>query len=176
MPLRLIFATAFALLLNACAHYQLGTDGKLAFTTLYVEPVENKTLLPQSVALVSTQLREAFLRDGRVTLVNSPEGADATLKVVISDYHREVAAVREGDTGLARKFTLTLGVTCSLRDNRAGKALFQDRAINTQRGAFTGEQAGAIFASEQLQSEYQSLPLLAESIADKVSHAVLDVW
>ena len=64
MPLRLTLAVAFALLLSACAHYQLGTDGKLAFSTLYIEPVENKALLPQAAALVGTQLRESFLRDG----------------------------------------------------------------------------------------------------------------
>ena len=161
---------------SGCAHYQLGTGGKLAFNTLYVEPVTNRTLLPQAQAIVSTQLREKFERDGRVRLVNSPDGADATLSVIIVNYAREVAAVRQGDTGLASKFTLTLGATCTLHDNRAGKNLFQDRTINAQRGAFTGEQQGAVFVSEQLQSEYQSVPLLAESLADKVTHAVLDVW
>jgi hypothetical protein len=28
----------------------------------------------------------------------------------------------------------------------------------------------------QLQSEYNTLPLLAEQLADQVSHTVLDVW
>jgi hypothetical protein len=37
-----------------------------------------------------------------------------------------------------------------------------------QREAFTD--------SGQLQSEYQTLPLLAESLAAKVTHAALDVW
>jgi hypothetical protein len=157
-----------AVVLGGCSHYQLGTGGKLAFSTLYVEPVANRTLLPQAQTLVSTQLREKLSRDGRISLVSSPEGADATLKVVITDFHREVATVREDDSGLARKFTLTLGVTCSLRDNRAGKPLFQDRPVVTHRDAFTD--------GGQLQSEYQTLPLLAESLADKVTHAVLDVW
>ena len=151
-----------------CSHYQLGTDAKLAFRTLYVAPVENKTLLPQARELVSAQLREAFARDARVTLANSPESADATLTVVLTDYHREIATVREGDTGLARKFNLTLGAACSLRDNRAGKDLFTRRAVSVQRESFTD--------SGQLQSEYQALPLLAESLATKVTHAALDVW
>src|SRR4051812_3565742 len=78
----LSFACAF---LGACAHYQLGTaGGKLSFTTLYIEPVANKSMLPQAQAILSTQLRETFERDGRVTLVNSPQGADATLKVVLT--------------------------------------------------------------------------------------------
>jgi len=151
-----------------CANYHLGTGGTVSFRTLYVEPVENKTLLPQARALVSTQLREAFAKDGRVALVDSPEGADATLAVTITAYRRDVLTVREGDTGLARKFNLTLATTCTLRDRRGNKTLFENRPVEVQREVFTD--------SGQLQSEYQTLPLLAESLASKVTHAALDVW
>ena len=157
-----------SVLWTSCSHYQLGTGAKLTFHTLYVEPVENKTPLPQARAIVSTQIREAFARDGRVELVNSSEAADATLRVVLNDYHREQASAREGDTGLARKFTLTLGAACTLRDNRAGKSLFENRPVIAQRESFTD--------SGQLQSEYQTLPLLASTLTEKISHAVLDVW
>jgi hypothetical protein len=157
-------------LVTGCSHYQLGTGsaGKLAFHTLYVAPVENRTLLPEARAVVSTQLREAFARDGRVALVSSPEAADATLTVVITNYHRDTAAARADDTGLARKFNLTLETTCMLRDNRGLKNYFENRAVSVQREAFTD--------SGQLQSEYQALPLLAESLAGKITHTVLDVW
>lgn len=154
--------------LTACGHYQLGTETKLSFRTLYIEPIENKTMLPQAHALISTQLRETFARDGRVSLVNSASEADATLKVVLIDYHRDVAAVREGDTGLARKFMLTLGATCTLRDQRNSRALFENRAVKAQREAFTDR--------GQLQSEYQALPLLATTLASQISRAALDVW
>ena len=153
---------------SACSHYQLGTDAKLSFHTLYVAPVENKTHLPQARELVSTQLREAFAHDARITLVNSPEAADATLTVVLNDYHRDVSTVREGDTGLARKFNLTLGASATLRDNRAAKNLFEQRPVSAVREAFTD--------SGQLQSEYQTLPLLADALAAKLTHAALDVW
>ena len=156
------------LLLVGCAHYQLGTGANLTFRTLYVAPVENKTLLPQARELVSAQLRESFARDGRVSLANSPESADATLTIVLNDFHRDIATVREGDTGLARKFNLTLGATCALHDNRGGKDLFARRAVSVQRESFTD--------SGQLQSEYQVLPLLADALAAKVTHAALDAW
>ncbi|MGH7959229.1 MAG: LPS assembly lipoprotein LptE, partial [Opitutaceae bacterium] len=135
---------------------------------LYVEPVANKTLVPQSQPLLSTRLRETFARDARVQLTNSAAGADATLVVVINDYHRDIAAVREGDTGLARKFNITLGATCSLRDNRTGQPIFEDRPVTAVREVFTD--------SGQQQSEYQALPLLAEALATKVVHIALDVW
>ncbi|MBC7369589.1 MAG: hypothetical protein H7343_22700 [Undibacterium sp.] len=162
-----------------CANYQLGTAGKLAFTTLFVEPATTKILLPQAQAIIGTQVREAFLRDNRVTLVNSPEAADATLSMAITDYRREVATQRRDDTGLARKFALTLGVRCTLTDRRAGKALFTDREITVRRDAYndSGQTLpSGVGVSGQLQAEYQALPLLAEALAAKVAHAVLDVW
>lgn len=159
-----------AVIAGGCANYRLGTgaNGKLSFQTVYVEIVENKTLLPQSRAIVSTQIREALAKDPRVSLVNSPEAADAVLAVTITTYRRDVQTVREGDTGLARKFNLTLGAQCTLTDRRAGKALFEKRPVEAQREVFTD--------SGQLQSEYQTLPLLAEALASKVTHAALDVW
>lgn len=173
MSLRLPVLGLVTLLLGicgggGCANYQLGTGGKLTFSSVYVEPVENSTLLPQARALLSTQVREALARDGRVRLANSASEADATLHLVIRDYHRDMASVQERDTGLARKFILTLGVDCTLHDNRTDRDLFARRRVTTQRDAFTD--------GGQLRSEYQALPLLAESLAQKVAHAVLDVW
>lgn len=151
-----------------CAHYQLGTGATPAFRSLYIEPVSNRTLLPQSQAVLTTRLRENFARDGRVALANSAETADATLSIVVQEYRREISVVRENDTGLARKFDVTLGATCTLRDNRAGKLLFENRPVNAMREVFTD--------SGQLQAEYHILPLLAEALAAKVVHAALDVW
>jgi hypothetical protein len=150
-----------------CSHYQLGTGATASFHTLYVEPVANKTTLPQAREIVTTRVREAFARDGRIALANSASEADATLTIAIVDYHRNVAAVREGDTGLARKFDLTLGVDCTLR-RRDGTVLFEKRRIEAVREAFTD--AG------QLQAEYQTLPLLADVLARNITHTTLDVW
>src|SRR4051812_42684381 len=91
-------------LLSGCSHYQLGTGTKPAFHSIFVETVQNRASLPQAQAILPTQIREAFARDGRFQLAPSPDSADAIVTVVLTNYHRDVAAVREGDTGLARKF------------------------------------------------------------------------
>jgi hypothetical protein len=168
---------AFCLCLAGCSHYQTGTQGQLAFDTLYVAPVMNKTMIPQAQSIISSGLRDALAKDGRVTLVNSPQAADATLSVVLIDYHRDVAAVREQDTGLASKFTLTLGATCTLRDNRKGRAYFENRPISVERDVFTDNgMPSSPLTGDQLQAEYNTVPFLAESLGDKVAHTVLDVW
>lgn len=154
-------------LLAGCASYQLGTGSAPRFRTVFVEPVTNRTLLPQAQAVLSGRVRETFARDGRVALANSAESADAILRIAITTYHRDVAAVREGDTGLARKFNVTLGATCTLQ-TRDGRMIFENRPISAVREVFTD--------GGQLQSEYQTLPLLAEALAAKIAHASLDVW
>ena len=151
-----------------CTHYQLGTGKAPAFRSIYLEPVANRTLVPQSQAILSTRLREAFLRDTRVQLLNSAAAADTSLTIAISDYRRDIAAAREGDTGLARKFNLTLTATCTLRDNRAGKNIWEKRPFSAVREIFTD--------SGQLQSEYEVVPLLADLLAAQILHATLDTW
>ena len=157
---------ALALLAAGCSRYQLGTGSRPAFASLGVEPVINRTTLPQAEALVSARLREAFIRDGRVPTMAA--GAAAVLSVTLSDFRREVAAVREGDTGLARKFNLTLSASATLRETGSGRLLWDRRPFTVTREAFTD--------GGQLQSEHQTLPLLAEALAQRVVLAALDSW
>jgi hypothetical protein len=168
------FVTA-ALSFIGCSHYQLGTEGRLTFSRLYLEPVQNDVALPQVTALFSGQLREAFLRDSRVVLVNSPEEAEAILTVSLRNLDRRVATVRADDTGLARKFELTLQAVCTLRDTRSGSVLFEARPVDAMRQVFATATPSQR-ESDQLQAEYNAMPHLAKSLADRVAHTVLDVW
>jgi len=156
------------LLLSGCANYRLGTGGQVSFRTLYVAPVVNESNAPQTVAIVSTQLREAFLHDSRVILVNTAEEADATLTVHLLKYSREGQTRQTVDTGLVRKFDVTLNAEATLRDNRDNKLLFEKRKVQATRQVFVD--------SGQLQAEYQNIPLLAETLAKNVLGATLDVW
>ncbi len=171
------------LLLSSCAHYQLGTEGKLTFQTIYVSPIHDSANVPQATAIFTSQIREAFLRDGRVQLATSSDSADVTLSVDLRNFQRRVATVERNDTGLARSFDLDLEAVCTLVDNHTNKLLFEKRPITVTREIFTtptqvqkGPNGQPIFVSDQLQAEYQIMPLLAQSLADRVAHTVLDVW
>ena len=155
-------------ILPGCANYRLGTGSPAPFATLHLEPVTSQVMVPQAPALLATRLREAFIRDGRTRPVNAPADAEATLTVVITDFRREIAAARSDDTGLARKFNLTLGAHCTLRDPRTGAVRWERRPVSVVREVFTD--------SGQLQAEYQVLALLTEALAAKVLHAALDTW
>jgi len=173
----LLLACAF--LAQGCANYRLGTGADPSFSTLFIEPAKNKTKLAQSQVVVSTMIRDAFIRDGRVTVVDRADDADATLEVTLVNFQRDNAANREDDVGLARKFTLHLRASCRLRDNRTGRMLFDGRIVEVQRESFTDNGLGSVpfgTSNDQLQAEYNTLPLLASSLSDKLTHAVLDVW
>ncbi len=159
----------FAVLgLTGCAGYQLGTGTTPKFTTLFVAPVTTETLIPQARELVTTQVREAFLKDGRIKLVDSPAGADAVLQIALTGYDRAVAVSRQDDTGLARRFDVSLRAHATLTNEHTKEAFFVRRPLTAKRGVFTD--------SGLIPSEYQALPLLAEQLANEVTHSVLDTW
>lgn len=157
-----------AVALAACSHYRLGTGGEPAFNRLFIAPVKSEALVPQAKALVATQLREAFIKDGRVALADAPGDADATLEVTLSGYRREPVVSQEQDTGLTRRFDVTLTARATLTDLRSKKVLFQDRQITARRGILSD--------SGLQQADYQNLPLLAEILATDAVHAALDTW
>ena len=166
--LRLTPLLCGVLFLSGCGSYQLGTGAKLKFSTLFIAPVTCEAMIPQAQALVTTQLREAFIRDGRVTLVDSPETAEVVLQISLTGYDRTVAVSLPTDTGLARRFDVNLRAQATLTDNRTKQDLFAKRPLAAQRGVFTD--------SGLIPSEYQALPLLAEQLASEAAHAVLDTW
>ena len=156
------------LTLAGCASYQLGTGSTPSFSTVFVAPVRSDALIPQAQVLVTTQLREALIRDGRVKLVSSPAEADTVLHLTLINYDRTVAVSRSDDTGLARRFDVTLNAQATLTDNRTNKNYFTQRPLIAKRGVFTD--------SGLVPSEYQGLPLLAEELARETVRALLDTW
>ncbi len=165
---RLMSVLGAAFLLTACSTYRLGTGAETRFSSIYIAPITSDVTIPQAQALVGTQVREAFVRDGRVSLANSPEKADAVLRISLTGYDRNVTVSLPSDTGRARRFEVTLRAHATLTDNRTSQPLFAGRPLEARRGIFTD--------SGLVPSEYQGLPLLAEQIAHEAVHAVLDAW
>jgi outer membrane lipopolysaccharide assembly protein LptE/RlpB len=172
VPARAQLAILCALLLGAvlagCGRYHPGSAGEPGFTTLHVEVVKSETIVPQAHALVTTRIREAFIRDGRVQLVDSADQADAVLSLVLEKYARDITVTQPNDTGLARRYDVTLTARATLTDRRTGRNIFAARSLQARRGAFAD--------SGNVQAEYQLLPLLAEKLAEESVRATLDRW
>lgn len=108
----LLHAVIF-LFLTGCVHYRLGPPQKLPFRSIHIRAVQNDSFAPQTHAVVSENLIEAFLRDGSV-LVESFDRADATLEVTLFGYQRERSTTQLHDTALGRSFRLQLQARVSL--------------------------------------------------------------
>jgi len=157
-----------AFLIAGCASYKLGAPSQPAFKTVFIPAVTNDAFLPQSRAIVTAAVREAFARDGRIALADGPAGADRILEIRLADYSREMTTAQRADTALARSFALTLVAELKLVDPRdAGKAM-DATPVSVSVDAFTD--------SGQQQSEYQAVPLLAGKLAAEIVHRVLDTW
>jgi Lipopolysaccharide-assembly len=180
---RLVFKALLALALicgTACSHYRMGTGAEHPFETIFIPAVETYAVLPQATAIFTTQLRDAFIRDGRLRVVNTPEEADVILSVKLGAFRRERLTALPSDTGITRKFGLTLDATCTLTQTKGGKALFTDRPLHVERQIFTEDGSGGtgatILSTQQVQAEYQIVPQLAEPLATQARGAVLDTW
>ena len=73
-------------LISGCKSYQLGNPAILPFESIYIKPVTNDSFAPQAQAMLSTQIRDTFIRDGRTKLVSSKQAADAVLIVNLTKY------------------------------------------------------------------------------------------
>lgn len=180
-PVRSILSVTLLLLifLSGCRSYQLGNPAELTFQTLYVKPVQNASYAPQAQALLSSQIREAFILDGRLQIVTNEADADAVLLVDLKDYRRSTAIRERADTTLGRSFDLTLEAQVALFDQTSGRYLFQNRRISERSAAFVDNPyaaAGAPSPQSFAQAEYQAMPRITRDLAQKIADEVLSPW
>jgi hypothetical protein len=161
-------ATALFLFGAGCASYQLGSPAELQFKSVFIPPVVNDTFVPQSRAAITTAIREAFARDGRLILADSAAAADRVLEVRLADFAREMTSAQRADTALARKFALTLTAEVKLIDPAMPDSAPTMSKVSVSVDAYTD--------SGLQQAEFQAVPQLAEKLGVEVVHRVLDTW
>ncbi len=109
---------------------------------------------------------QAFIKDGRVQVADSPSAAEAVLAIQLDSYNREPTIARSDDTTLTRRFDVLLKASATL--TQKGKTLFENRKLVAKRSIFTD--------SGQLQAEYKTMSLLANELARAAVHATLNTW
>jgi len=155
-----------SLIVFGCVHYQTGDGSALSFNSIEIEPVQNQSLAPQANHVLNHDLREAFIQSGKVSVENS--NAHALLKVVLKDFDRETIATNSRDTGLARKYTLSLSAECALIDQGENTPYFEGRTVSAEVDVYLD--------SGQTRSETSAIPLLSKKLAKTIAQEVLQVW
>lgn len=162
-----------------CNSYQLGNPVELTFESIYIQPVTNDSFAPQAQTLLSAQIRDAFIRDGRTKLVTSREAADAVLLINLTEYNRYAAARQSDDTTSAASFRLVLAAEVSLFNQNKGDYYFLKRIINESSSAYVDNPyATPAIAQTQdfLQMEYQAMPRLTHDLSRRIADEVLNTW
>ena len=171
-----LFTSAF---ISGCNSYQLGNPVELPFESIYIKPVSNDSFAPQAQALLSTQIRDAFIRDGRTKLVTSREAAEAVLLITLTEYNRRTAARQSEDTTAAASFSLVLSAEVSLFNQNEGDYYFQERIIRESSSAYVNNpysDPAAAQTQDFLQMEYQAMPRLTHDLSRRIADEVLNTW
>jgi hypothetical protein len=172
--LRPFLLAALALLVFAgCANYQWSRPA-LPFKTLYVQPATNDGFAPQAQASLSSQIRQAFIRDGRLKIVSDPANAEAILQVNLNNYRRNAASRRSDDNELALSFDLVLQARIVLYNPAAGSNYFEPRELSARTSTFASQPNSE--ADSFSRAEYQVMPRLTSELANKIADEVLSVW
>lgn len=178
----LLLSALACLLAAGCAGYRLGTGVERPYESVFIPPVDTQGEVPQAAAIFTTQLRETFIRDGRLRVTNTADEADVVLTIKITETGRRTLTALASDAGLARKLGYTLDARVTLADTAGGKVWFADRPLSIERQVFTdvGGAAdptpGTVEAVQQTQAEYQLVPIIGEALATRVRGMVLDTW
>ena len=174
-----ILAIFTAVFISGCKSYQLGNPTKLPFESIYIKPVTNDSFAPQAQALISSQIRDIFIHDGRTKLVTSSEAADAVLIVKLTEYKRYPAARRSVDTKVAASFALVLNAEVSLFNQNKGDYYFQERIVRKSSSAYLNAPYDTTATNQPqdfLQSEHQVMPRLTRDLARRIADEVLNPW
>jgi hypothetical protein len=157
---------ALNLFSQSCTHYQAGDGSSVPFSSIQVNPIKNQSQAPQITQILNHDLRQAFLQSGKVVVESS--GADTQLNVTLTRYERENIATNSQDTGLARKYALTLVATCDLTNTGEDSAYFRERTVTATLDIFLD--------SGQTRAETNAIPLLSKKLADTIANEVLQTW
>ena len=164
------------LFMAGCQSYKFGDPAQLDFKSIYIKPVTNDSFAPQVQALLSSRIRELFIRENRVSMVNDQQEADVILFVNLINYDRDKAARQSNDTVLARSFDLNLYAEVSLFDQNSGSYLFENRVLTQTYGVYADNPYEQAQAPSLVQAEYQAMPNLARKLARKIADEVLSPW
>ena len=162
----MIVTGAAVVLLAGCAGYHLGpVNGAVAGEkSIEVLPFNNQTLQPRLGDAVTQALRERLQTDGTYHLATRG-GGDIVVSGVIMRYNREGLSYLNNDVVTTENYRVGIIARVTARETATGRVLF-DKPIN----GYTLVHVGTDLAD----AERQSLPLLAEDLARKVTESLTE--
>jgi hypothetical protein len=163
--LKLSALGAAAFFLGGCAGYHLGpvNDQVAGDKSVEVLPFNNQTLEPRLGDAVTQALRERLGSDGTYRLVNN--SGDVVVTGVITSYSRQGLSFLSSDVLTANNYQVIVVAHIIARDSTTGKVLL-DKNVKGATLVHVG--------SDLADAERQSMPLLAEDLAQNVTQMLAE--
>lgn len=154
-----------AFLFAGCAGYHLGpvNNETAGEKSVEVEPFNNQTLQPRLGDAVTQALREQLQTDGTYHLARND--GDIVVSGVIKSYNRQGLSFLSSDVYTANNYQVGIVAHVVARQRDTGKVLL-DKDINGYTLVHV--------TSDLADAERQSLPLLAEDLAQKVTEQLTE--
>ncbi|MCX7722871.1 MAG: LPS assembly lipoprotein LptE [Verrucomicrobiae bacterium] len=163
---QLSFVLGTAIALCGCAGYRLGpaTGAAPGAKSIHVQPFANRTMEPGLADPLVAALRKQLQRDGTYRLTAQAD-ADLVLGGEIIEYKRAELSYNPADAVSTLDYRLTITARAVARERSTGRQI-----LDKQFQASTLVRVGADLAT----AERQALPLLAESLAKRITDALVD--
>lgn len=162
----LLAAGSCAPLLAGCAGYSVGpSNGATAGAqSVQVEPFVNKTLEPRLNDYVMGSLRQRLQRDGTYRVDTHDQG-DIILSGEITELRRNQLTLQPTDVISALDYEIIVTAHLKAKERYTGKVLF-DKTVTGRTSLRSGP--------DEASAERQVLPLIADDLARKATHLLVD--
>ncbi len=152
------------LLLAGCGYTPRGLSPGIGVSTLYIQPLGNRTAEPFLDSMLTNDLIMWFSRDRQLRLVASAKEAEAVLSGDVASYSRTSVAYNRRDK--IQEYRSEMRVNANLRRVTDGKILWKDSVFWTEESLNSADRARQDdFETEAMQKISQRL---AEQIYQRI--------
>ncbi len=108
------------ILSNGCIHYSFSSGSIDNASTVFIEPVKNNTLQYGLENSLESNIKMAFIQDGRLNLVN--EDGDILIKTIVKDFKKE--AFDYDASGTVKSYKVSITVKTEINKKGTEKSIY----------------------------------------------------
>jgi hypothetical protein len=155
-----------AMIFGGCVNYQRGVGSVDVVRSIYIEPVKNSSLCPQTSGTLTAQLTKAIQWSTPLKLVGKDE-AHTHLQVEIVDYSQKNSTYDPRDTSIVLSLSLRIVAECTLFD-REGHCLLEHQRVEASMDLDK--------CSNFHSFRDQAIPQLMGRLARKIGALLINIW
>lgn len=149
-----------SILLASCGYTPRGLSPGIGVSTLYIQPLGNRTAEPFLDSMLTNDLIMWFSRDRQLRLVDSAKEAEAVLSGDVATYSRTAVAYNRRDK--IQEYRSEMRVNANLRRVSDGRILWKDSVF------WSEESFNSADRSQQDDFETEAMQQISQRLAEQV--------